>query len=257
MENSVLVSKENGIQTITLNRPQSLNALDLKMREELLAALNDAAQDSVVRALVITGQGRAFCAGGDLSTMEKDFAPGEGRARLQSAHKIIKAITGMDKLVIAAVNGPAIGAGCNLALSCDFIIAAEEAKFGEPFGRVGLIPDLGGLYFLPRLVGLFKAKEMVFTWETIDAREAERIGLVNRVVPLGELYPEVNKFAGRLIKGPAQANALTKAIINQSLQGTLDQVLDQEAYAQDLCFMTSDRKEGIRAFFEKRKPNFN
>ena len=257
MEKSVLISKEEDILTITLNKPQSLNALDLEIREELLVALNESARDDEVRVLVITGQGRAFCAGGDLSTMGRDFAPGEGRTRLQNIQRITRAITSMDKLVIAAVNGPAAGAGCNLALSCDFIIAAEEAKFVEPFGKVGLVPDLGGLYFLPRLVGLLKAKEMVFTWKTIDAREAEKIGMVNRVVPLEKLYSEVKKLADQLVRGTAPANGLTKSIINKSLQSTLDQVLELEANAQDMCLMSSDHKEGVRAFIEKRKPEFN
>lgn len=257
MEKSVLISKEEGILTITLNKPKSLNALDFELREDLFDVLYNAARDDEVRVLVITGNGKAFCAGGDLKTMGKDFAPGEGRVRMQNIQRITKVITGMDKLVIAAVNGPAAGAGCNLALSCDFIIAAEEAKFVEPFGKVGLIPDMGGLYFLPRLVGLLKAKELVFTWQSIDAREAEKIGMVTRVVPLENLYSEVKKLADQLVRGPALANGLTKSIINKSLQSTLDQVLELEANAQDMCLMSSDHKEGVRAFIEKRKPEFN
>ncbi len=256
METSVLVTREGKITTIALNSPETYNALSMAMREELLAALVGAAQDADTRVVVITGKGKAFCSGGDINTMRKEFVPGEGRARLRNIHRIVRAITGMDKLVIAAVNGPAIGAGCNLALACDFVLAAEEAKFGQPFGRIGLVPDMGGLYFLPRLVGLLKAKELVFTWRIIDAREAAQIGIVNRVVPLENLYAEVMDLAAELAAGPAMANALTKALINKSLCSTLDQVLEEEACAQDMCFLSQDFKEGVRAFFEKKKPEF-
>lgn len=256
MQKSVLVNKEEGILTLTLNKPEILNALDLNMREELLIALLDAAQDADTRVIILTGQGKAFCAGGDINSMGKDFAPGEGRARMQKVQKIIKAITGMDKIVVAAVNGVAAGAGCSLALACDFILAAEKAKFMATFGRVGLIPDLGSLYFLPRLIGLQKAKELIFTWRVLDAREAERIGLINRVVPLENLSAEAKKLAVQLAAGPFLANGLAKAIINKSLESTLDQILEDEAAAQDICFRTPDHKEGVCAFFEKRNPNF-
>ncbi|KJS46744.1 MAG: hypothetical protein VR66_23680 [Peptococcaceae bacterium BRH_c23] len=239
-----------------MNIPESLNALNINMREEMLEALLAAEKDDEVRVVVITGRGRAFCSGGDIKAMNKEFTPAEGRARMQKVGRLIKCINGMNKLVIAAVNGPAIGAGCNLALACDFIIAAEEATFGQPFGRLGLVPDLGGLYYLPRRVGLAKAKELIFTWQIIDAREAERIGLVNWVVPLSDLDTEVKKLAEKLVKGPALANGLAKGIINRSLESTLDQILEEEAYAQGLCFMSQDFQEGVRAFLEKRKPNF-
>jgi len=254
MEKSVLVTKEEKITTITLNRPETYNALSMELREELLDALTAAAQDDGTRVVVITGKGKAFCSGGDIRTMQKDFVPGEGRARLRNIQRITRAITGMDKLVIAAVNGPAVGAGCNLALACDFVLAADEAKFGQPFGRIGLVPDMGGLYFLPRAVGMLKAKELVFTWRIIDAGEAAQIGMVNRLVPLKNLYAEVKQLAGQLAAGPFLANALTKSIINKSLYSTLDQVLEEEACAQDMCFTTQDFKEGVKAFFERKKP---
>lgn len=257
VEKTVLVDREERVLTITLNSPETYNALSMQMREELLDALVGAMRDADTRVVVITGKGKSFCSGGDISTMRKDFVPGEGRARLRNVHRIVRAITGMDKLVIAAVNGPAIGAGCNIALACDFILAAEEAKFGQPFGRIGLIPDMGGLYFLARLVGPLKAKELVFTWRTIDAGEADRMGLVNRVAPLEKLYAEVRELAAQLAAGPAMANALTKAIINKSMESTLEQILEEEAMAQDLCFLTPDHKEGVSAFFEKRKPRFD
>lgn len=257
MEKSVLVDREGKILVITLNRPEKYNALSMEMRADLLDALLEAEKDPGARVVVITGKGKAFCSGGDIGSMRGDLAPGEGRERLRNIQKIVRVITGMDKLVIAAVNGPAVGAGCNLALACDLILAAEGARFGQPFGKIGLVPDMGGLYFLPRLVGLAKARELVFTWRIIEAGEAERIGLVNRVVPAEKLRAEVEELAGQLSRGPALANALTKAIINRSPQGTLDQVLEEEAAAQDICFRSADFKEGVRAFFEKRKPEFS
>jgi len=256
MESSIKLKKDESILTITLNIPEKLNNLNLVMREELYMALLEAEKDEDVRVIVITGEGRGFCSGGDISSMDKEFTPAEGRARMLSVHRLIRCIYRMNKFVIAAVNGPAVGAGCNLALACDFIIAAEEATFAEPFGRLGLIPDLGGLYFLPRRVGMAKAKELIFTWQTLNGHEAERIGLVNRVVPLSELFVEVKKLAHKLLRGSALANGLSKIIINKSFESTLDQVLEEEAYAQALCFMSEDFKEGVRAFLEKRRPEF-
>lgn len=256
MEKTIMLKRDGNLLTITLNIPETLNALNLRMREELYTVLLEAEKDDEIRVIVLTGQGRGFCSGGDIKGMNKEFTPAEGRARMQGVHNLLRCINRMDKFVIAAVNGPAIGAGCNLALACDFIIAAEEATFAQPFGRIGLIPDLGGLYFLPRRVGMAKAKELIYTWQTLDGREAERIGLVNRVVPLSELFVEVNKFANQLLRGPILANGLAKRIINRSFESTLDQVLEEEAYAQALCFMSPDFKEGVRAFLEKRRPNF-
>lgn len=251
MKKSVLVTNEEKITTIALNRPETYNALSMEMREELLDALTGAAQDDGTRVVVITGKGNAFCAGGDINTMKKDFVPGEERVRLRNTQRILRAITDMDKLVIAAVNGQALGAGCNLALACDLVVAAEDAKFGQTFGLFGLVPDMGGMYFLPRLVGLQKAKELVFTWRILKACEAAQMGMVNRVVPLENLYAEVKELAGRLADGPFLANALTKSIINKSLYSTLDQVLEDEACAQDMCFLSQDFKEAVQAFLKK------
>ncbi len=253
MGRTILLKRDESIQTITLNEPESLNALSLRMRIELDDALHEAERDDGIRVIVLTGQGRAFCAGGDIRSIAKGFTPAEGRARMRGVQNIVKRINGMPKIVIAAVNGPAIGAGCNLALACDFIIAAEEATFTEPFGRLGLVPDLGGLYFLTRRVGMVKAKELVFTWQTLNGREAANIGLVNRVVPLSELVVEAKKMAEQLVKGPALANGLAKTIINKSFESTLEQLLEEEAYAQTLCFMSQDFKEGVGAFLEKKR----
>lgn len=204
----------------------------------------------------MTGSGRAFCAGGDISTMQAGAGPFAGRERLKKVHGIITGLLRMEKPVIAAVNGYAVGAGCNLALACDIIIAAESAKFGQAFVNIGLVTDMGGAYLLPRAVGLHKAKELCFTGQNIEAREAERIGLVNRVVPDAELESTVKALAGKLAKAPTKAIALAKELLNKSFETNLYALLEFESFAQSTAFQTEDFKEGAAAFLEKREPHF-
>lgn len=246
---------ENKVGHLTLNRPEVLNAMDLRMREEIEAVINEASRDPSVKALIITGAGRAFCAGGDVRTMGH-VGPFAGRERLKNVHRWLYQLLSMEKPVIAAVNGVAAGAGLSLAMCCDIIVASEEASFAISFLRVGLVPDCGALYFLPRLVGLHKAKELVFTGARLSAAEAERLGLVNRVVPANDLNAVAREMAERLAEGPTRAMGLAKSILNLSLHSDLATILELEAYAQDLCFQTEDHKEGMRAFVEKRAPVF-
>lgn len=251
----ILVDKKDGIYTITLNQPKTLNALNMEMREEIYLALTESANDAEVKVIVITGAGRAFCSGGDIGTMGQ-FKPNQGRKRLQNIQKITRAIWTMDKPVIAAVNGACAGAGMNIALCCDYIVANESAKFVQAFTKIGLVPDLGGFYLLPRRVGLQRAKELVLLAPTIDVKTAYEYGIVNKIVPDDNLLEEAYKVADKLAKGPSIAYALTKSLLNKSLDSDFEQALIDEAFAQDMLFMTDDFQEGIAAFKEKRKPEF-
>lgn len=240
---------------VYLNRPQARNALEHGLREELKAALAAWAEDPQVRAVIITGRGAAFCAGGDLKSLGR-FRPAEGRQRVQLTHRLIATIRAMDKPVLAAVNGPAFGAGWSLVLACDLAIAAEEARFCQSFTRVGLIPDNGALYFLPRLVGLARAKELAMTGRIVEATEALELGLVNQVVPQQELLPTALALAQELAAGPPVALGYLKHLANRSFELDLASFLEQELLAQDICMATDDHREGVEAFFSKRRPNF-
>lgn len=255
---TIILKKEDGIATITLNRPQKRNAVNPKMLEELIDATYRVGCDPTIKVAVLTGAGKAFMAGGDLNELIPSVANGpfELRNSFQKGGQIVLNLRNMTKPVIAAVNGPAFGGGCSVALSCDIILASEHAKFNASFVNVGIHPDSGLIYFLPRLIGIAKACEMIFTGETIDAKEAERIGLVNRVVPARLLYPMTNELAKRLARGPSVAIGLAKVSLYQGLTMDLISVLEAEARAQSMCFLTEDFKEGINAFREKRKPRF-
>jgi len=255
----VLFNKEDGIGTITLNRPDSMNALGGGMRQEILAALEVAVADSEVRVIVITGAGKAFCAGGDV----KEFVSGGTRAEANlpidqrpTRDKVILLIQATGKPVIASVNGAAAGGGCNLALACDMRIASDRARFGQVFVRRGLHPDWGGIWFLPRLVGYAKAAELIFSGEVIDAQEALRIGLVNKVVPHEELSKATKEFAMKFMKSAPIPVSLAKKGLQNFSRIDLAQALDQERLAQSLCWNTEDREEGMRSFVEKRDPVF-
>lgn len=258
MENkAVILELKNNILVITLNKPKSLNALDDDIKRELMQAMEEAHNNSDIKAVVITGEGRAFSAGGDLNSLALVSSASQGRERIKKLHDLIYKFVNLEKPIIAAVNGYAVGAGCNLALACDIILASNKAKFSEIFSKVGLIPDAGGLYFLPRLVGPMKAKELVFTAQMIEAEEAKRIGLVNRIVDEENLLPEAMELAEQLAKGPSKAIGLAKALINQSMGWDLNTLLESEALAQGICMNTDDFKEGVKAFQEKREPKFN
>jgi len=253
---TIILEKKEGVATLKLNRPEKLNALNRKMIEELESAMVEIRKDRDVRALVITGAGRGFCSGADVGDMAQAVAPVEIRYWTQTAHKIILALTDLEKPVIAEVNGVAVGIGCSLALSADIIIASENARFSLIFSRIGLIPDGGSLFHLPRLVGPAKAKELVFTAKMVDANEAERIGLINRAVPADELDNEVNTLAKQLAEGPTVAFGMAKKIINKGLSMDLSSVLECEAFGQTIAGTTEDAREGVIAFLEKRKAEF-
>jgi enoyl-CoA hydratase/carnithine racemase len=253
------VTDDGGITTITLNRPEKLNALAGHMRRDLAEALEAAGSDRAVHVVVITGVGRAFCSGGDVAAMadliERQDADEFSRL-LGSARRVVTAIRHMTKPVIASINGPAFGAGFNLALACDLRIASSNATFSQSFAKVGLHPDWGGTYFLPRLVTPNKACEMFFLGDPIDAEEAKRLGLVNFVVAPSELESETRKLAERLRAAPAVAIGAAKQAVYMSHSAELEEMLRYETEAQMRCFDSDDGAEGVRAFLEKRDPKF-
>ena len=259
MYEQIDITEDAGITTITLNRPEKLNALAGHMRRDLAEALEAAGAERSVHVVVITGAGRAFCAGGDVAAMadliERQDADEFSRL-LGSARRVVTAIRQMTKPVIASINGPAFGAGCNLAFACDLRIASTTATFSQSFAKVGLHPDWGGTYFLPRLVTPNKACEMFFLGETMDAAEALHFGVVNKVVAPNELEAETRKLAERLRDAPALALAAAKQAVYMSQAAELEEMLRFETEAQMRCFESQDSAEGCRAFLEKRAPKF-
>jgi 2-(1,2-epoxy-1,2-dihydrophenyl)acetyl-CoA isomerase len=252
---TVLTGLEGGVLTLTLNRPEVLNAVNEQMTTDLAEALRFAERTPEVRAVVVTGAGRGFCSGQDL----RDRAGGEtsyGAALRRRYNPVIAKARSIEKPVIAAVNGVAAGAGCNLALAADLRIASDRATFIEVFSRVGLIPDSGGTHTLPRLVGLAKALELAWLAEPVDAPEALRLGLVNRVVPHDDLGGAAMDLARRLAGGPTRAFGLTKRALNHGILASLDAALDYEAHLQEIAGRTADHAEGVAAFLEKRVPRF-
>ncbi len=250
---------DNHITTITLNRPEKLNAFSGTMREDLLAALRAAAGDPGCRAVVITGAGRAFCAGGDveyMSGLQKDGNADAFRNLLDAGRDVVTAIVDMAKPVIASVNGIAAGAGCNLALACDYRIASDTAKLGETFVRIGIHPDWGGTWLLPRLVGPSRALEILMTGRMVDAAEALSIGMVDRVVPLSELPLQTTTLARAIAEGPPIAIADIKRALALSRTNALREQIDLESEHQLRAFLSSDATEGMAAFFEKRAARF-
>ena len=247
---------KNGVCTVRLNRPEVRNALGLLARNELRDFFSKANEDEAIRSIVLTGSGPAFSSGGDLSQME-GLDPIKGRKRLQSGQAMIQSMIQLEKPIIAAVNGAAAGAGISVALASDIIVAASSSVFIQSFVHVGLIPDLGSIYFLPRLVGRHKAMELMMTGERISAAEAHRLGIVNQVIEDEILLDEAQKLAQRLSDGPSHSIGLTKRLINRSVLSDMEHTLEEEGLAQGVCFQTDDFQEGRKAFFEKRKPNFH
>jgi 2-(1,2-epoxy-1,2-dihydrophenyl)acetyl-CoA isomerase len=260
MSDQVLLAEADGVATLVLNRPESLNAFANEMREQFTAAVEAVAARPGVRALVITGAGRAFCAGGDVGFMvrlKQQGASFEGLAPLVSGGgRAVARLAALPFPTIASVNGPAAGGGCNLALACDLRIASERASFGESFVRIGLHADWGGTYFLPRLVGTTKALELCWLGDMIDAAEALRIGLVNRVVPHERLAEETKALAARLAAAPQVSIRTAKRMLLASAHRTLEECLAAEDEAQAACWASEDSAEGVRAFAEKRPPAF-
>lgn len=259
MYEHIQIAEADCILTITLNRPDKLNAFIGHMRRDLAEALEHAGSDRSVRVVVITGAGRAFCAGGDIGFMAElmQRRDAEEFSRILGAgRRVITAIRQMTKPVIASINGPASGAGCNLAFACDLRIASNTATFSQSFAKVGLHPDWGGTYFLPRLVTPNKACEMFFLGESIDAGEAARLGIVNQVVAPEELESTTLQLAERLRAAPPIALAAAKHAVYMSQAADLDEMLRYETEAQLRCFESDDGHEGVHAFLEKREPKF-
>jgi len=254
----VLFKIEDGIAVITMSKPERLNAVDPEMRAEIGKCVDKAAEDDTVRVLVITGEGKAFCAGGDVKTMEGRLEKSivERRESLRASNRVIQSIRELDKPVIAAVNGDAVGAGCNLALACDIRLASDKARFGEVFVKRGLHPDWGGIYNLTRLVGAAKACELIFTGDLIDAEEAKRIGMVNQVYANEEFEAKWKEFVNKIAGNAPIPIRLAKVAIYKADNVDLLTAMEIEAFSQAVASQTEDAKEGVKAFMEKREPEF-
>ena len=246
---------KDGVATITLNRPDVYNALNDAITYELQDALKAVAKDDQVRVVVLTGEGKAFCSGQDLKTAAK-----ENRSFLDSLTKrfnpIIRAMRSLQKPIICKLNGVAAGAGCSLALACDLIVASEEATLIEIFVNIGLVPDSGSSYFLPRLVGMAKAFELCSMGSRVKAKEAFELGLVNKVVPADQLNAATKEYTDYFAQAPTKAIGLIKKMLNKSVTSSLDDMLEYEAYCQEIAGSSYDHKEGVTAFLEKRKAKF-
>jgi 2-(1,2-epoxy-1,2-dihydrophenyl)acetyl-CoA isomerase len=255
----VLESRDGAVLTLTLNRPDRLNALDPALATALVQALTRAEKDPDVRAIVLTGAGRGFCSGGDLVLLQDARArnaPAELQGLLRAGAEIVLGITQMSKPVLAAINGPAAGAGMNLALACDLRVASDYASFAQSFAKVGLVPDFGGTWLLPRLVGPARAAQWFITAETVSATDAERLGIVNRVVPHDTLMQQAAAMAAQLAAAPPLVVAAIKKVLLGRHAEEIRRALDQEEALQRECFQSEDCAEGLNAFFEKRPPVF-
>ena len=252
---TILVEIQTGIAFITLNRPEKMNSISKALATELLQALSDC-KDPAIRCVCITGSGNAFCAGQDLAEGLNPGAKGMDRLLAELYNPIVKAINDLEKPVIAAVNGAAAGAGANLAFCCDLVIAADSAYFLQAFTKIGLIPDTGGTFFLPRIVGLQKALSLTLLAEKLAATEASKLGIVYKVVPHDELATAAAALATHLATLPTKALWLTKQALRLSFDNDLDQQLALEDMLQKQALASADAKEGVKAFMEKRKPAF-
>jgi 2-(1,2-epoxy-1,2-dihydrophenyl)acetyl-CoA isomerase len=262
----ILYQKQAGVATITLNRPERMNAFTPVMIREWAQALEDARLDGDVRAVIVTGAGRGFCAGADLRAESgvAQVARAEGRASAadlrnwlrDSVHYVPRQVALLDKPYIAAVNGAAVGAGMDMCSMCDMRIASEEARFAMSYAKVGLVPGDGGCYYLPRIVGLAKALELIWTGDFVDAQEALRIGYVSRVVPTDQLLPATRELAERIAKGPAVALQLAKRLVYRGWNASVEEALEAAGQAMAVVQSTEDAREGPRAFAEKREPQF-
>lgn len=250
------VEIENRVMRLTLNRPSSLNAFSADMMNGLLDAFSRARTDPDIRAILLTGEGRAFSAGGDVKGMGRG-GPVQTYDHIGRLNQVVLAMAELDVPIVAAVNGWAAGAGVNLALACDVIYAADNSKFVLSFSKVGLLSDGGGLFFLPRTIGLYRAKEVLFNAEPITASDAMQWGMVNHVVPADNLMETAMTYASQLAGGPSRAFAMIKKIANRSLVSDLAGVLEMERSAQCVTQATADHVEGVRAFIEKRNPVFS
>ena len=262
MADTLLFRVENGVGWIVLNRPEARNAMNAEMRQAYLDALARCAEDAEIRAVVLTGTGKGFCTGADLSGSRAASGapaapgPGDTRTAMFPSQRVIRTLWELEKPTLAAVNGVAAGLGAHLAHACDLVLAADDARFIEVFVRRGIAVDAGGSFLLPRHVGLHKAKELVFFGDDLPAAEAERLGLVNKVVAAAELESTAREWAERLARGPTFALGLSKRLLNRSLDADLATCFSEEAFTQALVAQSDDMREGIRAFMEKRPPAF-
>lgn len=257
MYDNLLYEVGDGVACITLNRPRALNALNAALKADLADAVARAGADPAVRAVLLTGAGRGFCAGGDIKEMQPGAGPVATKHKLDHIlSTVLVPLATLKKPTIAAVNGFAVGAGFNLALACDMIVAADTAVFSQIFVRVGLVPDSGGLYFLTRVMGLNRAKELCFTGRDVTAAEGANIGFVNRVVPAASLMDTARDLANEIARGPAVAMALTKAALNLSSTTSLAGMMELEALAQAVAASTDEHREGLAAFAGRRPPDF-
>ncbi|MEZ5854572.1 MAG: enoyl-CoA hydratase-related protein [Hyphomicrobiaceae bacterium] len=259
-EQQILFDLRDGVGVVTLNRPEVMNAFGGTMREDLLGLLQRVSTDASVRCILITGAGKAFCAGGDIASMAELQAKNDASPisqRMDLGARIVELIRAMPKPVIAAINGAAAGAGMNMALACDMRLAAESARFSESFVKIGLVPDWGGSYLLTQLVGTAKAMELMMTGDRFDAHEALRLGIVNRVIPDATFRDEAMKFAVTLARGPSMTLAHIKQATYLGATGTIAQSLQFETTSQEQLFLAENAREGMRAFLEKRPPKFS
>jgi 2-(1,2-epoxy-1,2-dihydrophenyl)acetyl-CoA isomerase len=254
---SVELTIEGAVAKVVLNRPEKLNALSMEMREQLYEHFQRLRFDDAVRAILVTGAGRAFCSGADVGRMGGDHDLRAGRERFQKgAHSYIGTLHAIEKPVIAAVRGPTVGIGWSIALACDLIVASETARFSQIFRRIGLAPDGGAIWFLTRRIGMAKAKELVFTGRFVEAAEALALGLVNEVVPDEALMPRAEALAAEMAAGPTFALGLAKKLFHAAVAPSLDQYLDIESFVQPQLHQTQDNAEGRAAFRERRPPKF-
>jgi len=257
MTDLVKLDVEDSVAIVTLNRPEVRNAVNDALRAELISLLERIAADETVRAVVLTGAGKSFCSGGDISGMKERLkAPaGEvafnGWRRQGHTHKSIGLLHGMPKVVIAAVNGAAAGLGCDMALACDFIVASDTAAFTMSFVNRGLVSDGGGMYFLPRRVGLARAKDLIFSGRVIDAKEALSIGLADRIAPADRLVESAATWARELTRGSAASIAFSKSILDRTFESTEEQILALSREAQAVCYTTSEHRDAVTAFLNK------
>jgi len=257
MSETIIFSKEGGIGKIVLNRPRSYNSFNREMALAVQAALADCQADAGIRVVVITGEGKAFCAGQDLvEVTDPNQNPGFEAILDEHYGPIIRLIRYLEKPVVAAVNGVAAGAGANIALACDIVVASESASFIQAFSAIGLIPDSGGTFFLPRLIGFQKALALSMLGDKVSAADAERMGMIYKQIPADTFETEVQALVARLAQMPTKGLALTKKVFNESLSNTLNSQLQLETKIQIEASETADCREGIAAFLEKRKPIF-
>ncbi len=252
----IATSIEDNVLIVTLNRPDVLNSFCMPMAKELQAVFDDAATNDAVRAILLTGEGRGFCAGQDLSEAIQENGPSIKTIVEETYNPIISKIRNIEKPVVCAVNGVAAGAGANIALACDITIASEKASFIQSFSKIGLIPDSGGTYFLPRLVGMQKATALMMLADKITAEEAAEMGMIYKSLPFDMYYLEAIQIAKQLAKLPTVGLGLTKRALNAALVNNLDQQLVVEGDLQEAAAHSADHKEGVKAFLEKREPVF-